>query len=75
VTVSTEWYAGGFYGTSASAPHVTGAAALVLEAFPSFSPAQVQSWLEARALDLGDVGRDNLYGAGRLSLGKPPSAY
>ena len=75
VSVSTEWYASGFYGTSASAPHVAGAAALVLEAFPAYTPAQVQSWLEARALDLGETGRDNIYGAGRLNLGAPPSDY
>ena len=73
VSVSTEWYAGGFYGTSASAPHVAGAAALLLEAFPSYTPAQVQSWLQGRALDLGDAGWDNAYGAGRLNLGAPPN--
>jgi subtilisin family serine protease len=73
VSVSTEWYAGGFYGTSASAPHVAGAAALVLEAFPTHTPAQVQGWLESRALDLGEAGRDNVYGAGRLNLGAPPA--
>jgi subtilisin family serine protease len=72
ISVSTEWYADGFYGTSASAPHVAGAAALVLEAHPTFTPAQVQGWLEDRALDLGEAGRDNVYGAGRLNLGTPP---
>lgn len=72
VSVSTEAYAGGFYGTSASAPHAAGAAALVLDAFPTFTPAQVQSWLEDRAVDLGAPGRDNVYGAGRLNLGDPP---
>jgi len=75
VSVSTEWYAGGFYGTSASAPHVAGAAALVREAFPALAPAQIQSWLEDRALDLGEAGRDNAYGAGRLNLGDPPGDY
>jgi subtilisin family serine protease len=74
VSVSTESYAGGFYGTSASAPHVAGAAALVLEAFPTYTPAQVQDWLEDQALDMGEAGRDNAYGAGRLHLGAPPFA-
>lgn len=69
VSVSTEaWRYSGFYGTSASAPHVAGGAALVLEAFPSFTPTQTQSWLEDRAVDFGTVGKDNVYGAGRLNL-------
>jgi subtilisin family serine protease len=75
VSVSTEGYAGGFYGTSASTPHVAGAAALVMEAFPRYTPAQVQGWLEGRAMDLGQAGRDNVYGAGRLNLGAPPGDY
>jgi len=60
---------GGFAGTSASAPHVAGAAALVAETNPAFTPAQVQSFLEAQAIDLGAPGKDNLYGSGRLWLG------
>ena len=59
---------GGFTGTSASAPHVAGAAALVAEANPSFAPAQIQAFLEALAVDLGPPGKDNSYGAGRLWL-------
>ena len=68
VSVRSEWYASGFYGTSASAPHVAGGAALVLQASPAFSPMQIQSWLEDRAVDLGTAGKDNAYGAGRLNL-------
>ncbi|MGH2462394.1 MAG: S8 family serine peptidase [Candidatus Limnocylindria bacterium] len=60
---------GGFAGTSASAPHVAGAAALVAEANPASTPAQLQSFLEGHALDLGTVGKDNSYGSGRLWLG------
>jgi hypothetical protein len=59
----------GFLGTSAAAPHVAGAAALVKEANPGFNPAQLQSFLEGRALDLGGVGEDNSFGWGRLWLG------
>jgi hypothetical protein len=59
----------GFLGTSAAAPHVSGAAALVKEANPGFTPAQLQSFLEGRALDLGTVGKDNSFGWGRLWLG------
>jgi len=62
----------GFFGTSASAPHVAGAAALVLEASPTYQPDDVQSFLEGRAIDLGPIGKDNQYGAGRLDLGSPP---
>jgi len=59
-------------GTSMAAPHVTGAAALVLtqtakcdtDLSGSCSPAEVQQRLEATAEDLGIVGRDGLYGSG-----------
>jgi serine protease inhibitor ecotin len=60
---------GGFDGTSAAAPHVAGAAALVAEANPGFSPAEIQAFLESHALDLGSVGKDNTFGSGRLWLG------
>src|SRR3990170_3209779 len=60
---------GGFTGTSAGAPHVTGAAALVAQANPTFTPVQIQSFLESRAVDLGTPGEDNLYGSGKLWLG------
>jgi YVTN family beta-propeller protein len=58
----------GFAGTSAATPHVSGAAALVKAANPTFTAAQLQSYLERRALDLGTGGKDNLYGSGRLWL-------
>jgi subtilisin family serine protease len=64
--------AGGFNGTSAAAPHVAGAAALIKGANPSFTPAQIQSLLEGRALDLGAGGKDNLFGSGKLQLGEAP---
>jgi len=68
--VSTATYGPvGFPGTSASAPHVAGAAALVCQQYPSYTPAQVQSFLESRAVELGAPGKDNLYGSGRLDLG------
>jgi hypothetical protein len=70
--VSNATY-GGFFGTSASSPHLAGAAALVRQANPGWSPAQVLSFLEGRAVDLGTPGADNVFGAGRLDLGTPPA--
>ncbi|OQW91157.1 MAG: hypothetical protein BWK78_05365, partial [Thiotrichaceae bacterium IS1] len=58
-----------FNGTSAATPHVAGAAALVWQAFPSYTPAQVQSFLETKAIDLGTSGKDTQFGMGRLYLG------
>jgi subtilisin family serine protease len=65
---------GGFNGTSAAAPHVAGAAVLVKAANPSFTAAQLQTFLEGRALDLGTSGKDNQTGIGKLRLGDPPAA-
>ena len=53
---STSSGTGGFNGTSAAAPHVSGAAALVKGANPGFTPAQVQAFLEGRGIDLGAGG-------------------
>jgi len=68
--VSTATYGtSSYYGTSASAPHASGAAALVLERYPSYTPADIQSFLEGTAVDLGVPGKDNIFGSGRLHLG------
>lgn len=73
--VSTESYGtiDKFSGTSAAVPHVAGAAALVLGAYPGYTPGQVQTFLEGRAVDMGPAGMDTIYGHGRLTLGDPPS--
>ena len=65
---------GGFNGTSAAAPHVAGAAALVKSANPAYTADQIQTFLEGRAVDLGTAGKDNQYGAGKLALGAAPAA-
>ena len=62
----------GFAGTSAAAPHVAAAAALVKGANPSFGPNELQAYLESHAIDLGAPGRDGMYGAGKLALGPSP---
>jgi subtilisin family serine protease len=64
----------GFAGTSAAAPHVAGAAALVKQAHPSLDAAGLRSFLESRALDLGVPGPDELFGVGKLLLGAAPAA-
>ena len=70
--VATESYGGStFNGTSSATPHVSGAAALVLSAYPSYSADQLQSLLEERAIDMGSSGMDTRFGHGRLYLGAP----
>ncbi|MBI3965958.1 MAG: carboxypeptidase regulatory-like domain-containing protein, partial [Chloroflexi bacterium] len=71
-TDQTTTYPDGLGGTSASAAIVAGGAALVKQAFPSFTPSQVKTYLTSRAVDLGTSGTDNVYGAGRLHLGVAP---
>ena len=61
-----------FNGTSSATPHVAGAAALVKGAYPAYTPAQIQGFLEGRAIDMGSAGKDTLFGWGRLYLGTPP---
>ncbi len=80
VVVSQRTF-GRFFGTSASSPHVAAAGALVKFAFPEFTPAQIQDFLESQAEDLGPPGKDNSFGSGLLTLGpapfsllKPPAA-
>jgi len=53
-------------GTSVAAPHVAGALALLLQAFPGMSADRQAAALENSAADLGAVGADNSYGDGRL---------
>ncbi|MDI6820298.1 MAG: S8 family serine peptidase [Candidatus Hodarchaeaceae archaeon] len=57
-------------GTSMAAPHVAGAAALVLARSPGLTNAQVRSILQQTAQDLGPAGRDNLYGYGLVRADK-----
>ena len=64
-----------FNGTSAATPVTSGAAAVVLGAFPSFTPAQLKSYLLTQAtVARGAPGVDNVYGYGELSLPAPPAS-
>ncbi len=65
-----------FAGTSASAPHVAGAAALVIEAYPSYTRQNVEDYLRnesAAFSDPGANGPDVANGYGPLWLGNPPN--
>ncbi len=71
--VSTSSYGvGAFGGTSAATPHVVGAAALIKDAYPTYTPTAIETMLFDRAIDMGAVGVDTKFGYGRLFLGDPP---
>ena len=57
-----------FFGTSAAAPHVAGVGALLLSTNPFLSADELQATIASRAIDMGPVGKDNVYGWGRLSI-------
>ncbi len=58
----------GYTGTSAAAPHVAGAAALIKSANPSYSRTQLWDALIEATVDIGTRGRDNDSGYGKLVL-------
>lgn len=73
VSVPSTNKAGGYSywsGTSFSSPVVAGVAALVLSARPALSPAQVENILLTTTDDLGAVGYDLYYGAGRVNAAR-----
>ena len=55
-------------GTSFSAPQVSGAVALLAQAFPSLSATDIVDLLFETAQDVGDPGLDDLYGWGVLDI-------
>src|SRR6185369_6279494 len=57
-------------GTSFSAPTITGAVALLAQAFPNLSGSQIVNILFQSADDLGAAGTDSIYGRGRLNIAK-----
>lgn len=54
------------YGTSLASPHGAGLAALILAVAPSLQPQEVASIIQESAADLGDAGRDDKFGHGRI---------
>ena len=62
-TYLNDWYVL-ISGTSLSAPHVTGIVALILGRYPDLSVGEIREKLRRDAVDLGVVGRDDLFGFG-----------
>lgn len=54
------------HGTSYASPLVAGVLALMVAAHPQAGSDELREALESSALDLGDPGRDPLFGAGRI---------
>lgn len=63
----------GFIGTSASAPHVAGLAALIMHAAPNWTSERVVKALEDYSRDRGPAGKDNTFGFGDVVLGAVPA--
>jgi hypothetical protein len=59
-----------FSGTSLAAPAVSGAVALLAQAFPNLTGAQIVELLLRNADDLGAPGPDPIYGWGLLNIGR-----
>ncbi|MEO7603295.1 MAG: S8 family peptidase [Sphingomicrobium sp.] len=57
-------------GTSFAAPTISGAVALLAQAFPNLTGQQIVDLLLRSADDLGVAGTDSIFGRGRLNLGR-----
>ena len=60
-----------FPGTSQSAPHVAGLAALAQQRFPNYQPTAITQYLRQNTSDRGTVGADNAWGHGLAMLPNP----
>jgi subtilisin family serine protease len=66
----TGTYVIGISGTSMAAPHASGVAALLVEQVGKRNPGLVRNRLAQSADDLGEEGRDPIYGRGRINAAK-----
>lgn len=57
-------------GTSPATPHVAGLAALALSENNTLTPLEVENYIKTNTNDLGSVGRDDIYGYGRINIKK-----
>lgn len=67
VSVLSTWKGGGYNtisGTSMATPHVSGVAALAIEANPTLTNVEIRALLQSTATDLGAAGRDTSFGYG-----------
>jgi hypothetical protein len=55
-------------GTSMATPHVAALAGLIRSVHPEETVDQVEATILSTAQDLGDLGRDNVFGAGRIDV-------
>ncbi len=55
-------------GTSMATPHVSGAAALLMSICTTCSTSEIRTLLRESAIDLGEVGKDILFGYGLIDL-------
>ncbi|WP_245727173.1 S8 family serine peptidase [Paracoccus isoporae] len=58
-------------GTSYAAPFVTAAAALLMQARPELSAGEIREIIQGSAEDLGEAGRDDVFGHGLLQPSHP----
>ena len=64
--INVQWDLFWWQGTSFSAPHVSGVAALLLSNNPSLTPDEVKERITSTARDLGSPGKDDTFGWGLL---------
>ena len=67
VNIYSTWLNGGYAnasGTSMAAPFVSGVAALVKSKNLSLNPQEIREALDHNVVELGDAGRDRIYGFG-----------